>query len=436
MPRARSGARPSAGGASDVPLKRYRAKRDFDATPEPEGSAPPSSEARRFVIHEHHARRLHWDLRLERDGVLACWALPKGLPESPGENRFAAHTEDHPLEYLDFDGEIPRGEYGAGRIAIWDQGTYDCLKWEPRKVEVALHGHRLDARYALFPIDKDDDPKDWMIHRMDPPADPQREPMPQRLAPMLARAGSLPADDEGWGYEIKWDGVRAIAYSTPGELRLEGRNLNDVTDRYPELGRLNRALSSHSAVLDGEVVAFDADGRPSFEALQRRIGITSRSQAKRLAASTPVAYMIFDLLWLDGHSLMELPYEQRREQLHALALDGDSWRTPEHVVGHGEALLDRELRAGARGHRRQAPRLPLPAGAPLELVGEDQDGGPPGVRDRRLGAREGQAPRDDRRAAARRLRGRAPAPRRPRRQRPRRGGARAPFACCSRRFSG
>ena len=144
------------------------------------------------MIHEHHARRLHWDLRLERDGVLASWAIPKGLPEAPGENRFAAATEDHPLEYLDFEGEIPEGQYGAGTMAIWDRGTYECLKWEPRKVEVALHGERVDARYALFPIGKDEPPKDWMIHRMDPPADPQREPMPEQIAPMLARAGELP----------------------------------------------------------------------------------------------------------------------------------------------------------------------------------------------------------------------------------------------------
>ena len=119
------------------------------------------------MIQEHHARRLHWDLRLERDGVLASWALPKGLPEAPGENRFAAATEDHPIEYLEFEGEIPRGEYGAGRMIVWDSGTYECLKWEPRKVEVALHGGRVDGRYALFPIEQGDSPKDWLIHRMD-----------------------------------------------------------------------------------------------------------------------------------------------------------------------------------------------------------------------------------------------------------------------------
>ena len=330
-------------------LKKYRTKRDFSATPEPPPADAPSQDAPRFVIHEHHARRLHWDLRLERDGVLASWAIPKGLPETPGENRFAAATEDHPLEYLDFAGEIPAGQYGAGRISIWDRGTFECLKWEPRKVEVALHGERVQARYALFPIDKEDPPKDWMIHRMDPPSDPAREPMPRRIVPMLARPGALPAEDARWAFEIKWDGVRAIAYASPGELRLESRNLNDITDKYPELARIDRALGSRSAVLDGEIVAFDSAGRPSFSALQQRMQLTTREQARRQMKSRPVTYMIFDLLWLDGHSLMGLTYSERRERLRELGLSGDSWQTPEHHVGDGPALLTASAEQGLEG---------------------------------------------------------------------------------------
>ncbi len=224
-------------------------------------------------------------------------------------------------------------------MRIWDQGTYETLKWEDRKVEVRLHGERLNARYALFPIDKEDPPKDWMIHRMDPPADTDREPMPERIVPMLARSGQLPADDSAWGFEIKWDGVRAIAYSTPGELRLESRNLNDITDSYPELARIGRDLGSHQAVLDGEIVAFGEGGRPSFGALQSRMHVGSREAARRLAKTTPVTYVLFDLLWLDGHSLMALPYAERRARLTELALSGESWQTPEHVVGDGRALL-------------------------------------------------------------------------------------------------
>jgi bifunctional non-homologous end joining protein LigD len=335
-------------------LERYEGKRDFARTPEPspaktsssrKARARRSSSAPRFVIHEHSARRLHWDLRLEHDGVLDSWAIPKGLPAAPRENHLAVHTEDHPLEYLDFHGEIPAGEYGAGTMTIWDSGTYEELKWDPRKVEVALHGRRVDARYALFPIEAGANAKDWMIHRMDPAADPQAGPMPEHVVPMLARAGTLPREDGRWAYEIKWDGVRAIAYSQPGALRLESRNLIDVTDRYPELARLNRALSSHGAVLDGEIVAF-ADGRPSFEALQQRMGLTSRAQAARRAKDAPVTYVIFDLLWLDGHSLTELPYSERRERLDALRLHGPSWQTPENVVGHGKELA----RASAERH--------------------------------------------------------------------------------------
>jgi bifunctional non-homologous end joining protein LigD len=298
------------------PLESYRSKRDFARTREPAGDAAPESRAPLFVIQEHHATSLHWDLRLQRDGVLVSWAIPKGLPEAPGENHFAAATEDHPLAYIDFEGEIPKGEYGAGAMTIWDRGTYECLKWEPRKVEVALHGSRVHARYALFAISDEVQEgaraKDWMIHRMDPPADPLREPMPRHLEPMLARAGELPTDDGGWACEIKWDGVRAIAYSEPGELELQSRNLNEITASYPELRRLNRALSSHSAVLDGEIVAFGEEGHPSFAALQHRMHVSSAAQAARLAKSTPVTYIIFDLLWLDGHSLMGLPYSERR----------------------------------------------------------------------------------------------------------------------------
>jgi bifunctional non-homologous end joining protein LigD len=336
-------------------LNSYRSKRDFARTREPAGGAVKDGGAARFVVQEHDAMNLHWDLRLEHDGALVSWALPKGLPQAPNENHFAAATEDHPLEYLAFEGEIPKGQYGAGTMKIWDRGTYECLKWEPRKVEVALHGERVDARYALFPIAQGEQPKDWMIHRMDPPADPGREPMPARLKPMLATAGKLPPDDERWAYEIKWDGVRAIAYSQPGQLQLQSRNLNDITDQYPELRRLNRALGSSSAVLDGEIVAFDESHKPSFEALQRRMHVVSNAQVKRLARSTPVTYVIFDLLWLDGRPLMGLPYSERRKRLASLALSGEHWQTPQHIVGEGKAV--REASAEQRLEGIVAKRL-------------------------------------------------------------------------------
>ncbi len=218
----------------------YRAKRDFAGTPEPSGRRRRAGGAPRFVVQEHHATRLHWDLRLEHEGTLASWAVPNGIPEEPRQNRLAVRTEDHPLEYLEFHGEIPQGNYGAGSMTIWDRGTFELLKWEPRKVEVALHGERLQGRYALFATGEGDPPKDWMIHRMDPPADPEAEPMPEHVAPMLATSGPLPGEDGRWAFEIKWDGVRAVARSEPGRLRFHSRNLNDITARYPELAKLNR----------------------------------------------------------------------------------------------------------------------------------------------------------------------------------------------------
>ena len=333
---------------SKAKLTDYERKRDFERTPEPgAGGKADEADLPRFVVQEHHATRLHWDLRLEHEGTLASWAVPNGIPEDPDDNRKAVHTEDHPLEYLTFEGEIPEGNYGAGKMTIWDAGTYELHKWEPRKVVLTFHGNRLAGRYALFQAGRSE--KDWLIHRMDPAVDPDREPMPEHIVPMMARLGELPANDSGWAYEIKWDGVRAIAYSEPGRLRLESRNLNDITAQYPELRPLNRALSSHSAILDGEIVAFDADGRPSFERLQQRMHLTGDAQIRRRAQDYPVVYVIFDLLYLDGADVMGLPYSERRTRLDELALDGPAWQTPSHSVGGGKQLLAATAKQGLEG---------------------------------------------------------------------------------------
>src|SRR3954453_6392991 len=270
-------------------LERYRDKRDFEATPEPSGTPGAPEAGRRFVGQEHSARSMHWDLRLEHEGTLASWAVPKGIPPDPKRNNLAVRTEDHPLEYLDFHGEIPTGEYGAGTMKIWDRGTFELHKWREDEVMVTFHGERLEGRYVLFRTDG----KNWMIHRMDPPQDADREPMPEKVEPMLARTGELPGDD-GWAFEIKWDGVRAIGYADGGRLRLASRNGRDITPRYPEPRELGRALGGHEAVLDGEVVAFDADGPPTFQGLQGRMHLPSEPVVRRLAASEPVAYILFD----------------------------------------------------------------------------------------------------------------------------------------------
>ena len=341
------------GSSAPVSLERYQAKRDFNATPEPAGKYRPGARAKlpRFVVQEHHATRLHWDLRLEHEGALASFAVPGGIPRDPKENRLAVRTEDHPLEYLEFEGQIPEGQYGAGKMTIWDRGTFEAHKWEERKIEVTFHGERLSGRYGLFPIGRTEDTKDdWMIHRMDPPADPGREPMPERLVPMLASTASAPPPDtERWSFEVKWDGVRAIAYAQPGRLRLESRNLNDITVAYPEVRGLLEDLGMREAVLDGEIVTFDEHGRPSFERLQRRMHVSSPSAVKRLAASHPVLYAIFDLLYLDGHSLMGLPYSERRARLEELQLAGRAWRVPAAHTGEGQALLDATREQGLEG---------------------------------------------------------------------------------------
>ena len=322
----------------------YRKKRDFAATPEPEPGSVPEAAQARYVVQEHSARAMHWDLRLEHEGTLASWAVPRGIPHDPRKNHLAVRTEDHPLEYLEFHGDIPEGEYGAGTMRIWDRGTFELHKFRADEVMVTFHGERLQGRYVLFRTDG----KNWMIHRMDPPQDADREPMPEKLEPMLARTGDLPAGD-GWAYEVKWDGVRAIGYADGGRLRLASRRGNDITPRYPELRELGRVLGTREAVLDGEVIAFGDDGRPSFQKLQARMHLASESAVRRAAASSPVTYVIFDLLFLEGRSLLALPYEQRRERLRELDLNGAAWQTPAHHVGNGAALLEATKANGLEG---------------------------------------------------------------------------------------
>ncbi len=330
-------------------LGEYRRKRDAARTPEPvpaaDGALPRGSDDT-FVIQEHHARSLHWDLRLERDGVLVSWAVPKGLPQDPRTNHLAVHTEDHPLEYAAFAGEIPAGEYGGGTMTIWDRGTYRCEKWTDREVKVVLHGDRVQGRYVLFQTRG----KDWMVHRMDPPADPGRQPLPELVRPMLAVTGDLPpdAEDDQWAYETTWDGVRVVAYVSGGRVRLMSRNDLDVTRSYPELRGLGEALGAVEAVLDGEVVAFHR-GRSDVGRLQQRMHVTHAAQARRLAQQVPVIYLVFDILHLDGRATTALPYTRRRQLLEGLALAGPAWQTPPSFTGGGADVLRASRENGLEG---------------------------------------------------------------------------------------
>jgi bifunctional non-homologous end joining protein LigD len=328
-------------------LGSYRGKRDFRTTPEPRGGKGRKRKPKqpRFVVQEHDATNLHWDLRLEHDGSAPSWAVPRGIPAHPKENRLAVRTEDHPLEYLEFEGQIPEGQYGAGTMKVWDSGTYELEKWREDEVIVVFHGERVRGRYALIHTKG----KNWLIHRMDPPEDPDYEPMPDRIAPMKARPGKLPRDDAAWGYEVKWDGIRALMFVDHGGMTLQGRNFTDFTSRYPELRRLARGLGARRLILDGEVVAFDDDGRPSFERLQARMHLASDSAVRRRMNDVPVTYVIFDLLYIDGHSTCPLPYKERRGRLAQLELEGDYWRTPAYHEGEGAALLEATKELGVEG---------------------------------------------------------------------------------------
>jgi bifunctional non-homologous end joining protein LigD len=325
-------------------LSEYRKKRNPKRTPEPMPRKRARKGGNSFVVQEHHASSLHWDFRLERDGVLVSWAVPKGVPPDPKVNNLAVHVEDHPLEYADFEGTIAEGEYGGGEVTIWDRGTYDTEKWSDREVKVVLHGERVQGRFVLFQTGG----KNWMIHRMDGPANPDWQALPEHVKPMLATLGSLPGDD-GWAFEMKWDGVRALVRVEGGRITVTSRNDRDITVSYPELRGLGEQLGSSQVLLDGEIVSFDADGRPNFGRLQQRMHVASAQAARRLAASDPAVYLAFDLLHLDGRSLVELPYEQRRELLLDLELAGEYWQTPPAFAGSGTAAVKASQDQGLEG---------------------------------------------------------------------------------------
>jgi bifunctional non-homologous end joining protein LigD len=288
-------------------LKDYERKRTRGKTPEPFGKAE-SKQGRKgkaptFVIQRHDARRLHYDFRLERDGALASWAVPKGVPLEPGTQHLAVHVEDHPLSYGSFEGEIPAGNYGAGTVEIWDRGTYELIEEKPNGgLTVHLHGERLEGLWTLVPAKLGGDPKNWLLVKKkteDAPAAKRRG-----YAPMLATLAADVPTGEGWLFEVKWDGFRAIATIRGGDVDLRSRNDKSFVDRFPTVVRtLERALRTPDCVLDGEVVAVGKDGRATFSAMQ---------QGKE---GTTYLYVAFDLLEVEGTPLIDLPLTERRERL-------------------------------------------------------------------------------------------------------------------------
>ena len=290
------------------------------------GSASGTGTKPTFVIQEHHARALHWDFRLERDGVLVSWALPKGLPDFPTKNHLAVQTEDHPLEYAEFSGDIPEGEYGGGQVTLWDRGVYDTEKWSDREVMVVLHGERANGRYVLFRTGG----KNWMIHRMESPS-AGTQPIPDNLSPMRAASGSLPSTHDGWAYEFLWDGIRALVHVDGGRVRAIARNGRNLAPWFPELREIGASLGSKTVILDGSITVFGEGGTPSFSRLQHRFNPRSPSRIARLAREAPMTFLAFDLLYLDGRLLSAMSYDERRNLLEKLELSGPAYACPPSV---------------------------------------------------------------------------------------------------------
>jgi bifunctional non-homologous end joining protein LigD len=292
-------------------LAEYDRKRDFAKTPEP-ARGEPSPHGNRFVIQKHAAERagLHYDLRLERDGTLVSWAVRKGLPTVPGERRFAARTEDHPMQYLDFEARIPSGQYGGGEMRIFDKGTYEAPEWEPNKMTVRLNGERVKGEYHIVQTKQG-----WLIFRSNRSG--TVEP-PPKMQPMMAEGGHDPFDDPDWVFEPKLDGVRTLAYVATDGTTLYSRTGRDHTVQYPELSNLATYVNAMHSVLDGEIVALDEKGNPSFERLQQRINLTRQADVERIRSTCPAYFYAFDVLWLDGMDLTTLPWRERREILESI----------------------------------------------------------------------------------------------------------------------
>lgn len=367
-----------------MPLEEYRKKRKFEETPEPPPE-PARSGGNTFVVQQHDATRMHWDLRLEINGVLASWAVPKGPSLNPADKRLAVQTEDHPLDYASFEGVIPEGNYGAGTVMVWDNGTYEIEGTGAAPEQIArgdlkfrLHGHKLRGGFALVHSGRRaTDPKvqkNWLLikHR-DEAADPnwdiekldwsvlsgrslseieaglparagnagglegaREATMPTSLEPMLATLITRPFSDPDWLFELKWDGMRALAFVRDGALELRSRRARIITSQFPELEVLPVKLSAKQAVVDGEIVVLDAEGRPDFGLMQQRMNVARPSRSQ--IAEAPVIYYLFDVLYCDGFDLRNVPLTERKRFLKRILIAEDPVRYSDHVVGQGEDL--------------------------------------------------------------------------------------------------
>lgn len=379
-------------------LSEYRGKRHFRSTPEPRGKASPKT-GNQFVVQKHHARRLHWDFRLEVGGVMKSWAVPKGPSLNPADKRLAIQTEDHPIEYNKFEGTIPAGHYGAGTVSIWDAGTFEPegnlsagQQIERGELKFILFGKRLRGSFVLVrtrPRERTGN-KEWLLikHRDEyadsnwriedsrespstsrpgskdrvdasaqraktPPAKLQmpqgarRAQMPKTIRPALATLVDKPFSDPDWLFEIKWDGARTLAQIQQGKVRLWSRSNRNVTGEYPELKTMAGEVNARDAWLDGEIVVIDEDGRSNFERLQLRFGVQQPSE--RLMSQVPVLYYLFDVLYCDGYDLRSVPLIERKNLLKRVLCETGRLRYSDHVIQKGKELYEVALQRNLEG---------------------------------------------------------------------------------------
>lgn len=309
-------------------LKTYQKKRDFSRTPEPAGYQQ-AMKGNGFVVHRHHASHLHYDLRLEKDGVLLSWAVPKGMPQRPGIKRLAMETEDHPMEYLTFEGSIPKGQYGGGDMWVYALGNYRITKEKQSGFYFTINSPQLSGEYRIHRMGK---AKEWLLERVD---EPQIDWTRMPVAPMLAGRRETVPRGKDFVHELKWDGIRAIISINEGEITIRSRNLKDITDQFPELKIPAEAFRCTNGVYDGEIVCLDKEGKPDFKSVIQRMQSSSASLRK----SKPAYCYLFDVLYLDGRAVMHDPWHRRRIWLEDSLRKGTAYRVSEYVED-GKALFD------------------------------------------------------------------------------------------------
>lgn len=331
---------PSKKHKSPEQLETYKQKRNFDKTPEPAG-APLTGSNNTFVIHRHHASHLHYDLRLEQNGVLKSWAVPKGLPPRPGVKRLAVQTEDHPMEYLNFDGKIPKGQYGAGEMWIYALGKYQITKEKKDGFYFRLNSKEMSGEYRMHRTKE----RQYLLERVD---QPQVDYLERFIEPMLAESRDTPPKGTDYIYEVKWDGIRAMVSYEEGKVTLHTRNRNDVTARFPELLAGEKAFRATNALFDAEIVSLDEHGKPVFKKVINRLMRSGETNIEKLSKTAPCYCYIFDCLYLDGRALINEPLTKRKEWLKDAVRPDTPYRVSEFVED-GASLLEAARTHGLEG---------------------------------------------------------------------------------------